>query len=84
NIIQHIKENNQLQLNSQAMLIIKQCWVKFAICSKAVFAESIFDNNYVRLDVMLQNLSIDLLKVFLEEFSNLPNLHVLCHLSEHA
>ncbi|CAB5384561.1 unnamed protein product [Rhizophagus irregularis] len=42
--------------------MIKQCWVKFAICSKAVFAESMSDNDYVRLDAMLQNLSINLLK----------------------
>ncbi|POG61704.1 hypothetical protein GLOIN_2v1486005 [Rhizophagus irregularis DAOM 181602=DAOM 197198] len=42
------------------------------------------DNDYVRLDATLQYLSIDLLKVFPEEFSNLPNLHVLRHLSEHA
>uniref|UniRef100_U9UZT3 Uncharacterized protein n=1 Tax=Rhizophagus irregularis (strain DAOM 181602 / DAOM 197198 / MUCL 43194) TaxID=747089 RepID=U9UZT3_RHIID len=84
NIIQRIKENNQLRLNSQAISMIKQCWIKFAICSKAVFAESMSDNDYVRLDATLQNLSIDLLKVFPEEFSNLPNLHVLRHLSEHA
>ncbi|UZO24845.1 uncharacterized protein OCT59_017139 [Rhizophagus irregularis] len=43
--------------------MIKQCWVKFAICSKAVFVESMSDNDYVRLDAMLQNLSINLLKV---------------------
>ncbi|PKY31671.1 hypothetical protein RhiirB3_449384 [Rhizophagus irregularis] len=64
--------------------MIKQCWVKFAICSKAVFAESMSDNDYVRLDAMLQNLSINLLKVFPEEFSNLSNLYVLRHFSEHA
>jgi hypothetical protein len=63
NIIQRIKENNQLRLNSQAISMIKQCWIKFAICSKAVFAESMSDNDYVRLDATLQNLSIDLLKV---------------------
>ncbi|UZO10867.1 uncharacterized protein OCT59_002445 [Rhizophagus irregularis] len=59
-------------------------FLTFAICSKAVFAELMADNDYVRLDATLQYLSIDLLKVFPEEFSNLPNLHVLRHLSEHA
>ncbi|GET52903.1 hypothetical protein GLOIN_2v1785169 [Rhizophagus irregularis DAOM 181602=DAOM 197198] len=71
-------------LNITAISMIKQCWVKFAICSKAVFVESMSDNDYVRLDAMLQNLSINLLKVFSEEFSNLSNLYVLRHLSEHA
>ncbi|CAB5180448.1 unnamed protein product [Rhizophagus irregularis] len=74
NIIQRIKENNQLRLNSQAISMIKQCWIKFAICSKAVFAESMSDNDCIRLDATLQNLSIDLLKVkFYLVISRAPN-----------
>ena len=63
NIIQSIKERNQLRANSQAVSMIKQCWVKFAVCSKVIFTDTISNMDYANLEVLLQNMSNDLLKV---------------------
>ena len=63
NIIQSIKEYNQLWTNSQVVSMIKQCWVKFAACSKAIFANTMSNMNYANLEISLQNMSNDLLKV---------------------
>ena len=63
NVIQSIKERNQLRASSQAISMIKQCWVKFAMCSKAVFADAMSNTDYVELKTLLKNMSIDLLKV---------------------
>ena len=43
--------------------MLKQCWVKFAVCSKAVFADTMSDANYDKLETSLQDVSIILLKV---------------------
>jgi len=63
NIIKSIKEHNQLRTSSQAISMIKQCWVKFAMCSKAVFADTVSNADYAKLETLLQDMSIDLLKV---------------------
>ena len=63
NIVQLIKEHNQLRSNSQVISMVKQCWVKFAACSKAVFATTMTDSDYINLETLLQNMSNELLKV---------------------
>ncbi|PKY57533.1 hypothetical protein RhiirA4_478668 [Rhizophagus irregularis] len=83
-IIQKIRQQNSLRRSSQAIAFIFQCWVSFAILAKLVFTSSLQDSDYSRLNQLLNNFIDNVLKVFPSDFMNLPNLHALKHLPEHA
>ncbi|CAB5373717.1 unnamed protein product [Rhizophagus irregularis] len=61
-----------------------QCWAVVAKCAKLCF--SLFFNNesYKILNDLLNQEAILLTKIFPQDFTNLPNLHINGHLQHHA
>jgi hypothetical protein len=64
-IIQKIKQQNSLRRNSQAIVLIFQCWVSFAVLAKLVFTSSLQDSDYTRLDQLSNNFNNIVLKVII-------------------
>jgi len=64
-IIQKIKHKNSLRRDSQAISLILQCWVDFAVLAKLVFTSSLQDSDYTRLEQLSLNFINIILKVIL-------------------
>uniref|UniRef100_U9UCI9 Uncharacterized protein n=1 Tax=Rhizophagus irregularis (strain DAOM 181602 / DAOM 197198 / MUCL 43194) TaxID=747089 RepID=U9UCI9_RHIID len=54
------------------------------IKTKLVFTSTLKSTDYIRIDQLTKTFSDVVLKLFPNDFRNLPNLHALKHLSEHA
>jgi hypothetical protein len=62
-VIQEIKSQNSLQRASQAVLLIKQCWINFALLAKLVFTSTLKSTDYIRIDQLTKTFSDVVLKV---------------------
>ncbi|CAB4435506.1 unnamed protein product [Rhizophagus irregularis] len=60
--IQEIKSQNSLQRASQAVLLIKQCWINFALLAKLVFTSTLKSTDYIRIDQLTKTFSDVVLK----------------------
>ncbi|RHZ76477.1 hypothetical protein Glove_197g66 [Diversispora epigaea] len=54
-----------------------------AICNKTIFSLSFLNDDYKKLEILLQEKHNLLIKIF-PEFKNLPNMHINFHLIQHA
>ncbi|CAB4404875.1 unnamed protein product [Rhizophagus irregularis] len=61
-VIQEIKSQNSLQRASQAVLLIKQCWINFALLAKLVFTSTLKSTDYIRIDQLTKTFSDVVLK----------------------
>lgn len=62
-VIQEIKSQNSLQRASQAVLLINNCWINFAVLAKLIFSVSMKNSDYTRLDYLTKKFSDVVLKV---------------------
>ena len=62
-VIQEIRSQNSLQRASQAVLLIKQCWINFALLAKLVFTSTLKSTDYTRIDQLTKTFSDVVLKV---------------------
>jgi hypothetical protein len=62
-ILQDLKQRNSLRRNSQAIAIIMQCWINFAILAKLVFTSTLQDSDYNSLAQLKKNFTDIVLKV---------------------
>jgi hypothetical protein len=62
-VIQELRQNNSLRRNSQAITMIIQCWINFAILAKLVFTSTLQESDYLKLDQLSRNFIDVVLKV---------------------
>ena len=62
-ILQDIKQRNSLRRSSQAITIIIQCWINFAVLAKLVFTSTLQDSDYNNLAQLSKNFTDIVLKV---------------------
>ncbi|RHZ76773.1 hypothetical protein Glove_193g43 [Diversispora epigaea] len=62
---------------------IIEVWSKMAICTKTIFSLSFLNDDYKKLEILLQEEHDLLIKIF-PKFKNLSNMHINFHLIQHA
>ncbi|RHZ89927.1 hypothetical protein Glove_9g378 [Diversispora epigaea] len=87
---EHIKKESlekiKILLNIHSKVVPKkiiEVWSKMAICTKTIFSLSFLNDDYKKLEILLQEERDLLIKIF-PEFKNLPNMHINFHLIQHA
>ncbi|CAB4445399.1 unnamed protein product [Rhizophagus irregularis] len=89
--LKHLKQRSidelQENLSVNSGLVINrliQCWAIVAKCARFCFNLSFNDESYETLNSLLKQEIILLTKMFPQNFTHLPNLHINAHLQCHA
>ncbi|CAG8498872.1 17785_t:CDS:2 [Racocetra persica] len=82
-IIKHLKNVYKLTRNDHAIIKLIELWLVEAKLLKLAFS-TITNNTYKELCSLFEKEQIGFLKIFLDIFENLPNVHVNVYLPQHA
>ncbi|CAG8793473.1 4923_t:CDS:2, partial [Racocetra persica] len=83
-IIKHLKNVYKLTRNNHAIIKLIELWVVEAKLLKLAFSTTMTNDTYKELRSLFEKERIGFLKIFLNIFENLPNVHINIHLLQHA